>query len=129
MTITIDLTTQIGQVRLEIGDDDDTDGHGKRPDGRNLSDQAINLWLTRAGLFQSGDSQVLLAAAYACEQLARDWATVSNITAPSRSESAGDVAAKWAERARALRHAVAGGGGGLRVRSLRATPATSEYTA
>lgn len=130
MPITVDLTTQIGQVRLEIGDDDDAEGHGKRPDGRNLSDQAITLWLTRASLFQgAGDNQVLLAAAFACEQLARDWATVSNITAPSRSESAGDVAAKWAERARALRHAVAGGGGGLRVRSLRATPATSEYTA
>ncbi len=128
MTITIDLTTQIGQVRLEIGDDDDTDGHGKRPDGRNLSDQAINLWLTRAGLFQSGDSQVLLAAAYACEQLARDWSTISNISAPSRSEAAGDVAAKWRERARELRHQAAGGGGGLRVRSLRATPVTSEYT-
>lgn len=127
MTITIDLTTQIGQVRLEIGDDDDTTGHGKRPDGRNLSDQAIDLWLTRASLYQtSGHAQVLLAAAYACEQLARDWATVSNVSAPSRRESAGDVAAKWAERARALRQAVAGGGG-LRVRSLRATPVTSEY--
>lgn len=127
MTITVDLTTQIGQVRLEIGDDDATTGHGKRPDGTNLSDAAITLWLTRAGTFQgTSDGQVMLAAAFACEQLARDWSTVSNVTAPSRSETAGDVAAKWAARAAELRKAVAGGQG-LRVRSLRATPVTSEY--
>lgn len=127
MTITIDLTTQIGQVRLEVGDDDDTAGHGKRPDGSNLSDQAISLWLTRAANYQTtSDGQVLLAAAYACEQLARDWSTVSNITAPSRSENSGEVAAKWSARALELRKAVAGGQG-LRIRLLRGTPATSEY--
>lgn len=129
MPITVDLTTLVGQVRLEIGDDDDTAGHGQRPDGSNLSDQAITLWLTRASLYQgTSNGQVLLAAAYACEKLARDWATVSNITAPSRRESAGDVAAKWAARAMELRKACAGGLG-LRVHSLRATPVTSEYSA
>ena len=127
MTITTDLTTQLGQVRLEIGDDDSTTGHGKRPDGTNLSDAALSFWLTRASHYQStSDGQVLLAAAYACEQLARDWSTVSNVTAPSRSESAGDVAAKWAARAKELRASCAGGQG-LRVRSLRGTPVTSEY--
>ena len=86
MPITVDLTTLVGQVRLEIGDDDDTAGHGQRPDGSNLSDQAITLWLTRASLYQgTSNGQVLLAAAYACEKLARDWATVSNITAHFKS--------------------------------------------
>lgn len=129
MTITVDLTTPVGQVRLEIGDDDATEGHGKRPDGTNLSDAAIQLWLTRAATYQAtSDGQVLLAAAYACEQLARDWATVSNVTAPNRSESAGDVAAKWAARAKELREQLAARVPtatpvtGLRVRRLATWP-------
>ena len=129
MPITVDLTSQVGQVRLEIGDDDDTSGHGKRPAGRNLSDGAITLWLARAALYTSDPTRVvLLAAASACEQLARDWSSVADISLPTRSENAGAVAAKWAARAAELRKQ-AGSAGGLRIRSL-AVPAnldTTEY--
>jgi hypothetical protein len=69
MTFTYDLDTPVGQVRLEIGDDDNSEGAGvKPPSGTNFSDEEITKLLSAEG------GVVLRAAARLCEILARRWA-------------------------------------------------------
>jgi hypothetical protein len=101
MTFTYTLTTDIGKTRLEIGDTDSTTGMGVRPDGTNLTDEEIQVWLTREGTVGG-------AAAAACEALARMWARMANVSAGPRSESLSDVAKAWAEQARVLRQQYGG---------------------
>ena len=96
MSFTYSLSTDTGKVRLEIGDV--TNGAGVRPDGSNLQDEEIAVWLTREG-------SVMRAAAAACEALSRQWATVANTTSGPLREDADSVAGKWAQRARELRAA------------------------
>jgi len=101
---TTDLETEIGEVRMELGDD--VQGEGVRPDGANLTDTQIQKLLDREG-------SVMLAVAAACELLARQWSRVANITVGPRSEQLGNVAAEWQKRAEKLRaqHGGAGAGG------------------
>lgn len=120
MPITTDLTTNIGKVRLEIGDRDTTSGMGARPDGSNLSDDEIGYFLTAEG-------SVRLAAARSCEALAADWRKVATIWIGTRKEEAGAIAEGYAAQAALLRKSSAGG---LRIRRL-ARPASidgTEYT-
>ena len=117
MPITTDLTTNIGKVRLEIGDTDSTSGQGVKPDGSNLTDDEIDYCLTLEG-------SVRLAAAKACELLARHWSGLTNITINGRTENFADVAKAWAAQAKALR---ASSGGGLRIRRL-ARPSNASLT-
>lgn len=101
MTFTYDLSSSattdlnISKVRLELGDT--IAGAGVRTDGSNLSDEEIQVWLTAEG------SSVMLAAARACEMLARDWARVASIQLGPRREALSDVAKAWAEQAKTLR--------------------------
>ena len=94
MAFTYDLTTDTGKVRLELGDT--TAGAGIRPDGSNLQDEEIAVWLSREG-------DVMRAVAAACEALSRQWSTIADTQSGPLSESAGAVAGKWAERGKALR--------------------------
>ena len=94
MSFSYDLTTDIGVVRLELGDT--TPDAGVKPDGTNLSNEELQVWLTREG-------GVMLAVAAACEALARQWSGVANLTVGPRSEQADTVAAKWSTRASELR--------------------------
>lgn len=99
MTFSYSLANDIGMVRFELGDT--TSGSGVRADGSNLSDEEIQLLLTREG-------SVFGAAAGACEMLARDWAKVSNISIGSRSEGLSKVSAEWSARAVELRNSIGG---------------------
>lgn len=94
MSFTYLLSTDTGKVRLELGDV--TDGAGIRPDGSNLQDEEIAVWLTREG-------SVMRAVAAACEALSRQWAAIADTQSGPLSERAGDVAGKWANRAKELR--------------------------
>jgi hypothetical protein len=96
MAFTYDLTTDTGKFRLELGDT--TAGAGIRPDGSNLQDEEIAVWLSREG-------GVMRAVAAACEALSRQWSIIADTSSGPLSESAGAVAGKWAERARGLRDA------------------------
>lgn len=94
IAFTTDLTTEIGQVRMELGDD--VPGQGVKPDGRNLADDEIQTLLDREG-------SVMRCVAAACELLARHWARVANISIGSRREDLGAVAEQWRKQAGELR--------------------------
>lgn len=68
VTFTYDLSTPVGQIRLEIGDTDNSTDAGVKPDGQNFSDEEL------AHFYSEESSNVLAAAARACEVLARMWA-------------------------------------------------------
>lgn len=102
MTFTYVLATDVGKVRLEISDTSSTTGAGVKPDGTNLTDEEIQIWLTREGT-------VMSAAAAACEALARAWARVADVGVGPRRESLGQVATAWANQAKTLRQQYSGG--------------------
>ena len=101
MSFTYDLASsdaniaRTSKVRLEIGDI--TENAGVRPDGSNFSDEEILHWLNE----ESGD--VMLAAARACDALARAWSIVGDETVGPRRYSYGAVAGKWERLAASLR--------------------------
>lgn len=69
MSITTDISTPVGQIRLEIGDSTEGDGYGVKPPAlSNFSDDELTYFYTHA------NNDVLTAAARACEVLARMWA-------------------------------------------------------
>ena len=108
MSFTYVLTTDIGKVRLEIGDVSSAIGAGVKPDGTNLTDEEIQVWLTR-------EETVGRAAAAACEALSTTWARVADVAVGPRRESLGQVAKQYAERAKALREQHGGGGHGFTI--------------
>lgn len=95
MTFTYDVSTDIGKVRFELGDT--VSGSGVRADGTNISDEEIQMLLTREG------SEIMQAVAGACEMLARDWARVANLSVGPRSEQFGQISAQWAARSNEIR--------------------------
>lgn len=103
MAFTNDLATDIGQVRLEIGDRDATPGNGVQPDGTNFSDEEIQVWLTREGT-------VGRAAAAACEALARIWARAVDTRSGPLSQSYSQVSERYALQAKQLRERYGGDG-------------------
>ncbi len=103
MSFTNNLATDIGQMRLELGDD--VSGSGVRPDGTNLSDEQLQVLLTREG-------SLMPAVAAACELLARNWAGVATISVGPRSEQLGTISKQWADRAVTLRAQYGGLGSG-----------------
>lgn len=94
MAFSYDLTTNVGQVRLALGDT--ISGAGVRPDGSNFSDAEIAYFIAR-------ESSPDLAVARACEVLATQWATVADLQVGPRQESLGQVAQRYAEQAVTLR--------------------------
>lgn len=85
----------VSKVRLELGDINEN--AGVRPDGTNLSDEEILHWLGEES------SNVMLAAARACDALARAWSIVGDETIGPRKYSLGAVAGKWEKLAASLR--------------------------
>lgn len=110
MAITYDLsssdpaTVRLARVRLEL--DDTRDGTGPRPDGRNLSDAEIGVWLAAEA------DDPLRAAAAACAMLSRAWSREANTQVGQRKEDLAAVAQAWATRGQELRAAAGGGGPG-----------------
>ena len=102
MTFTYNLSgtgagLTISEIRLEIGDTDSTTGRGVKPDATNFTDAEITYF------YNQESSNVIRAAARACEVLARSWATVPDWTVGPRHESAGQVAQRFTEMAKELR--------------------------
>lgn len=64
MPITTDLETEIGQIRLLLGDDQE--GDGVKPDGANFSDAELSYFYERGKSIEE-------AAALVCETLAWLW--------------------------------------------------------
>lgn len=98
MTFTYSLSSNIGKVRLLLGDT--TDNSGPRPDGSNFEDDELDFFLELEG------ESVDLATARACEVLATQWAAVADLTVGPRKESLSQIAVRFAERARELRSTV-----------------------
>lgn len=94
MSFSYDPDTDIGVIRLELGDT--TIGTGVKPDSGNLSNEELQVWLDREG-------DVMRAVAAACEALARMWSGVADVSIGPRSESLGRVADQWRNRAQELR--------------------------
>lgn len=67
MSFTYDLANSVGQIRLEIGDEN-IDPAGICPDGKNFSDEEITYFYTAEG------QNIGRAAARACEILSRKYA-------------------------------------------------------
>lgn len=94
MTWTSVLSTDIGLMRLELGDD--ALGAGVLPDGSNLSDEQLQVYLDREGT-------VMRAVAGVCEMLATRFAAVADLQVGPRRESLSQVSKSYAERAARLR--------------------------
>jgi len=105
VSFTYDLATDIGEIRLDLGDT--VSGTGVKPDGTNLSDEEIQLLLTRE------DDIVGRAVAAACEVLARMYARFSDYSFGPKRESMAQ-SEQYAKRAAELRVQYGGGGGANR---------------
>lgn len=100
MPITTDLDSEIGQLRLLIGDNEES---GVKPDGGHFSDAEISYFLEKGG-------GVTLGAALACETLAWLWNQHPTFEADGLRVERGSVANGWwraAVQFRANRGAVA----------------------
>lgn len=104
MAFSYDLTTDVGKLRLEIGDT--TTGVGVRPDGTNFTDAELGYFLGQEG------AVVGRAAARACEVLARSFAGLVDLSVGPRKESLSQAAKAYAERAVELRRQFGGSAGG-----------------
>ena len=96
MAFTYDLATQIGKIRLEIGDT--VLNKGVRPDRTNFSDAELTYFLGEE------DNDTTLAVARACEVLSRQWSAAADLQVGPRRESYSQVSANYAARAIALRN-------------------------
>jgi hypothetical protein len=65
---TYDLSTAVGQIRLEIGDTSNSTDEGVKPNGTNFTDAELTYF------YHQESDNVLGGAARACEVLARMWA-------------------------------------------------------
>jgi hypothetical protein len=84
-------TLNISRVRLELGDT--VQNAGVRPDGSNLQDDEILLWLSEE------ENDISRTVARACSALANMWTNVANITVGPRREELGKIAEGWEKRA------------------------------
>lgn len=74
-----DLTTSVGMLRLEIGDE--VFESGVKPNGDNFTDAELEYFLAQEG------STVGRAAARACEVLSRAYAGLVDLTVGPRRET------------------------------------------
>lgn len=97
MTFTYDLAAEdaaeknIARVRLELGDT--IQNAGVRPDGSNLTDEELAVWLA------DEDDDIMNTVARACSALSNMWTNVANLTVGPRREELGQIAQGWADRA------------------------------
>lgn len=110
MTFTYDLANAdatkvlISKVRLELGDT--VANKGMRPDGSNLSDEEISVWLA------AESNHIMHTVTRACDALARMWANMADVTVGPRSEGFSKISSDWADRAQELRKQYGDPGGG-----------------
>lgn len=87
-------TAAVARVRLEIGDT--VSGAGVLPNGGNFSDEEIGLYLDQYA------EDVALTVNALAGVLARQWATLADVTVGPRSEKLSQVAAAWERQAKSL---------------------------
>ncbi|MCB0070683.1 MAG: hypothetical protein KDE20_04460 [Caldilineaceae bacterium] len=104
MTWTYDLSTDVGKVRLRIGDT--TSGTGILPDGSNLSDEEIGVVL------DDNDDDIEATVADLAQIMAQRWATAVDVAVGPRRESLSQASKRWAELAAGLRASGDVGAGG-----------------
>ena len=104
MSFSYALSTDVGKVRLELGDT--VSGAGVKPDNSNFSDEELQSWIN------AEDSHIMHTVTRACESLARMWSNMANVTIGPRSEGFGKISADWAARAKELRQQYGDPGGG-----------------
>lgn len=108
MAFTYNLTSDdeterlISEVRLELGDT--TAGDGVLPGGANFTDLEISHYLTQY------DNSVAQTVAKLAGIIVSKWSTVVDVSVGPRSENLSQVAAQWAEKAKALQGAVSPSG-------------------
>lgn len=103
MTFYYVLSTNVGKVRLELGDT--VDGAGVLPGGANLQNEEIQVLLDR-------ETSVLAASAAACELLSRAWAKVSSSLTTGPISESFTQSKQWADSAVVLRARVRSAAGG-----------------
>lgn len=84
----------IARVRLELGDS--VLDAGVLPSGANLSDEEIGVFLDQFG------NDAALAVNALAGVLARQWATLADVTVGPRSEKLSQVAQAWERQAQTL---------------------------
>jgi hypothetical protein len=99
VTWTYRIGTDIGKIRLQLGDD--TESSGVRPDGANFTDEELQTYLDREG-------SVMRAVAGLCETLALQYARMADLRVGPRSESLSQIGASFAKRAALLREMYGG---------------------
>jgi hypothetical protein len=102
MSFSYDLATDIGKLRLEVGDVLSTAGKGVKPDGTYITDEELQVLLTR-------EASVGRAAAAACEILARMYARFVDTAVGPRRESLSQASTAYAAQAKTLRQQFGGG--------------------
>lgn len=103
-------TAAVARVRLEIGDS--VSGAGVLPDGSNLSDEEITIYLVQH------ENDVALTVSALAGVLARRWATQADVTVGPRSEKLSQVAQAWERQAAAT----TGSAGGAALGSFALQP-------
>lgn len=95
MAFTYDLSTDVGKVRLYLGDK--TNGAGPLPDASNFSDEELTQVLAQEG------NDVMRAVAACCEILANAWAAIASSGVGPRREESSHVSEMYRKRAMDLR--------------------------
>lgn len=108
MAFTYNVTTALGQLRLEIGDT--VSGAGPRPDGTNYSDEELNVIL--APILAAGSSYGL-GVARVLRRLANEWSNRANVTIGEFSMSYAAVAENYRKQAAAWELGVDTAGGAV----------------
>jgi hypothetical protein len=110
MTFSSDLTTDIGKVRLELGDT--VSGSGVRPGGINFTDEEIAAILAE-------ETTINPTLVRLMNILSREWAVVVDITLGPRKEAFSQVSKRYAALADQLRKDAGVGSAGTTVRLQR----------
>lgn len=116
MTFSTTLSTDIGKVRLELGDD--VSGSGILPTGANLTDEQIQVYLDRNSDV-SNVTLIMRTVADICEALATRYAPLTNISVGSRREDLAKISEQYASRAKELRDKYGGSSDVVSVGWLR----------
>jgi hypothetical protein len=103
MAFTYDLTTDVGKLRLAVGDS--IENSGPRPQtgaSSNFSDEELQHFVTTEGTVGSASAAVF-------ETLAAEWSIFTNITLGPRKEEFAKIAEAFLKRAAAARARYGGG--------------------
>lgn len=116
LVFTYDISAEIGQVRLHLGDN--KWNAGVMPDSSNFSDAELQVFLDRHGEV-SGTARVMRAVADLCELLAVRWSAMTDVKVGSRSDAMSKVSGQYAKRAEELREKYGESGAVVSVGHIR----------